>query len=269
MADFTNGELTSVALCWQLERTDGAGLGLTSHDGRLLKDGVSHSPVPGMVPATVTRRLGLESSSSEVSGALGIESLSQGDLELGRWDGAAVRLFASDWTDAEVEPVELIAGELGEISIQDQHFTAELLGAGAALGAPVCPSTSPQCRAQLGDKHCRVDLAGRSKRAIVVASGNGELTLDQAVDEKFLLGRLRYLSGANCGRTTVMIAVNGNQVRVRDLPRAAIEDGCQVEIREGCDKTFATCVERFANAINFRGEPHLPGADLLTRYPGS
>lgn len=25
--------------------------------------------------------------------------------------------------------------------------------------------------------------------------------------------------------------------------------------------------ERFANALNFRGEPHLPGVDLLTRYP--
>nr|WP_232014937.1 phage BR0599 family protein [Sphingopyxis sp. EG6] len=33
-------------------------------------------------------------------------------------------------------------------------------------------------------------------------------------------------------------------------------------------KQLATCRERFANAINFRGEAHLPGNDLLTRYPG-
>jgi uncharacterized protein len=32
------------------------------------------------------------------------------------------------------------------------------------------------------------------------------------------------------------------------------------------DQRFSTCVSRFANALNFRGEPHLPGNDLLTRY---
>jgi hypothetical protein len=31
---------------------------------------------------------------------------------------------------------------------------------------------------------------------------------------------------------------------------------------------LATCGGRFGNALNFRGEPYLPGIDLLTRYPG-
>ena len=35
---------------------------------------------------------------------------------------------------------------------------------------------------------------------------------------------------------------------------------------EGCDHTLATCASRFANAVNFRGEPFLPGNDLLVRY---
>ena len=102
-----------------------------------------------------------------------------------------------------------------------------------------------------------------------MSSANGELTLDENFGDEILLGRLRYLSGQNAGLTTVIIAVTGDQVRVRDLPRAAIEDGCRVELREGCDKTFATCCGRFANAANFRGEPYLPGNDLLTRYPGA
>ena len=44
--------------------------------------------------------------------------------------------------------------------------------------------------------------------------------------------------------------------------------GARVELIEGCDKSLATCAARFANALNFRGEPYLPGMDLLTRYPG-
>jgi uncharacterized phage protein (TIGR02218 family) len=66
-----------------------------------------------------------------------------------------------------------------------------------------------------------------------------------------------------------VLGVDGKTVRVRDLPRAEVEPGCRVELRDGCDKRFETCVTRFANAVNFRGEPHLPGNDLLMRYPGA
>ena len=36
---------------------------------------------------------------------------------------------------------------------------------------------------------------------------------------------------------------------------------------QGCDRQLATCRDRFANMINFRGFPHVPGADFLLRYP--
>ena len=35
----------------------------------------------------------------------------------------------------------------------------------------------------------------------------------------------------------------------------------------GCDKRLATCIDRFANVLNFRGEPYVPGQDALTHYP--
>jgi len=269
MTSIFEGELTSVALCWRLDRVDGAGLGLTSHDRPVRKDGINHVPTPGIVPGAVTRSLGLEPHSSEVSGALSSDAIEERDLALGRWDGAAVSLFAMDWNDPADDAIDLVAGELGEVSIDGDGFSAELKGVGAKLENSVCPSTSPQCRAQFGDRKCRVDLAGRTRRATIVASDDGELTLDQPLDDSFLLGRLRYMSGANCGRSTVIIAVDGNEIRVRDLPRGEIVAGCRVDLREGCDKRFATCIQRFANAVNFRGEPHLPGADLLTRYPGA
>jgi uncharacterized phage protein (TIGR02218 family) len=264
-----DGELTSIALCWRLERSDGAGTALTSHDRRIVADGVAHEPAPGMIPAAVTRSLGLEPHSGEVAGALSADALETADLALGRWDGARARLTAVDWQDPGAEQIEMLRGELGNVTVSDDSFSADLRGAAAKLNAPVCPSTSPECRAHFGDKQCRVDLAGRSVGAKVVAASDGEFTLDRTFDSKFLLGRLRYMSGGNCGLSTVIVGVEGAVVKVRDLPRAPVEAGCRVELREGCDKRFETCVQRFANGVNFRGEPHLPGSDLLTRYPGS
>jgi uncharacterized phage protein (TIGR02218 family) len=256
-------------MCWRLERRDGAGIALTSHDQPVLSEGVRHLPTPGMLPASVTRRLGLEPGSAEVAGALNAAALEACDLALGRWDGASVRLTAIDWNEPDAAPIQLIGGEIGSVAIDGETFTADLKGAAAKLEAPVCPATSAECRAQFGDKRCRVDLAGRTIAVHVVASSAGELTVDTSLDDRFVLGRLRYMSGANCGLTTTILSVSGATLQVRDLPRVAIEPGSKVELREGCDKRFETCVTRFANAVNFRGEPHLPGTDLLTRYPGA
>ncbi|MHA6288275.1 DUF2163 domain-containing protein [Maricaulis sp. CAU 1757] len=35
----------------------------------------------------------------------------------------------------------------------------------------------------------------------------------------------------------------------------------------GCDQAFATCRDRFANTLNFRGFPYLPGNDALMASP--
>lgn len=269
MTSIAAGELTSLALCWRIERPDGAGLALTSHDQRIERDGIVYRPEPGMVPAAISRGLGLEPNDGEARGALSSAAIDERDLALGRWNGARIALAAVDWGDPALDPIALLGGALGAVSQSGTQFSAELIGATARLDEPVCPATSAECRANFGDKQCRVDLTGRTLNAFVIEASEGTLTLDRAVDGQFVLGRLVYLGGANCGIQTVIIGVNGTMIEVRDLPRAAIEPGCKVELRHGCDKRFATCSARFANAANFRGEPHLPGNDLLTRYPGA
>ena len=262
------GGLTSLAFCWTLERRDGAGLGLTSHDQALVIAGTRYRPSPAITPAAVRLRAGLEPQRGEVEGALSDAALSERDLEAGRWDGARVALFAVDWEVPDGEQVKLVGGGLGPVSIKDNGFAAELVGAADALAAPVCPETSPECRAELGDRLCRVDLAGRREMFAVTTYGGGTIGFDRVVDARFLFGEALILDGENGGWRSRIIAVAANAVVLRDVPLFAVIAGCRVRLTEGCDKRFTTCRARFANSANFRGEPHLPGNDLLTRYPG-
>jgi uncharacterized phage protein (TIGR02218 family) len=64
----------------------------------------------------------------------------------------------------------------------------------------------------------------------------------------------------------VIAASAGATITLREPPAFAASAGTRVELSEGCDRRFETCKTRFANAINFQGEPHLPGNDLLARY---
>ena len=94
-----------------------------------------------------------------MEGALTSDAITAADLKAGRWDGAAVCVFMVDWEAPDGETLALARGELGEVSIRGDAFEAELKGPTAALDRPVVEQTSPECRARLGDKRCRIDLA--------------------------------------------------------------------------------------------------------------
>jgi uncharacterized phage protein (TIGR02218 family) len=262
------GALTSVALCWLIERRDGVAIGLTAHDRDLEIGGLIYRAAPGMTPSAITRSAALDADSMDVSGALTSEAISERDLLAGRWDGARVSVFATDWT-APGETVSLGEGTIGSVETKGAALTAELRGIAAGLERPVVEETSPECRAELGDKRCRVAMARRRRFASVVAMDGAVLTLDSAepVANGWGGGRLRWFSGENSGLEDAVARSDGAAVTLRRPPRFE-GVGALIEIGEGCDKSIATCAGRFGNAANFRGEPYLPGIDLLTRYPG-
>ena len=260
--------LTTLAFCWRIERRDGVTIGLTGHDRDLTVDGLRHRAAPGMVPSAVRRGLGLDGDTMEVAGALTSDAIGETDLLAGRWDGARVVLFAVDWT-GEPDRVALGEGRLGAVSLTNGKFTAELKGASAALARPVVEETSPECRAELGDRRCRVPMAGRRRFARLVSVAANVVTLDRAAaDGIYAGGRLRWFGGAAGGLESAVVQSAGATVTLA-VPPVAAAAGTLVELIEGCDKSLATCAGRFGNAGNFRGEPYLPGIDLLTRYPGA
>ncbi len=262
--------LTNVALAWTIARRDGVTIGLTDNDNDVVIDRLAHRAAPGMVPSAIKRTDGLEADTMDIAGALTSEAIGERDLLAGRWDGARVRLSAIDWTTGDVV-APLGSGTIGAVGTSDDGFTAELRGAAAALDRPVAEETAPSCRAELGDKRCRVAMAGRRRFARVIAVADRVVTLDvvEPSANAWGLGRLRWLGGENCGLESAVSASAGAAVTLRQGPPFAIDIEVLVEVIEGCDKTIATCAGRFANAVNFRGEPYLPGIDLLTRYPGA
>nr|WP_277998490.1 DUF2163 domain-containing protein [Sphingomonas liriopis] len=261
--------MACIALCWRVERRDGVAIGLTTHDRDLVIDGLVHRAAPGMTPSAIERSADLEADTMDVRGALTSAAIGEGDLLAGRWDGARVRLFAADWESGAVI-AELGEGRIGAVELTEQGFAAELAGTGAALDRPVVEETSAECRTELGDRRCRVAMAGRRRFARVLAVAERVVTLDavEPVAGAYAGGLLRWFGGQNGGLVQAIDASAGASVTLRGVPAFGVAAGTLVELVEGCDKSFATCGARFGNATNFRGEPHLPGIDLLTRYPG-
>jgi uncharacterized phage protein (TIGR02218 family) len=267
--DWLREELVTLAWCWRLARRDGVVIGLTSHDRDLIVGGIPYRAAPGMKPSAIETRDEIGAATMDLEGAIASDAIAAEDLDAGRWDGAAVELFVTDWSAPDAATITVARGSLGAVERRGAAFTAELQGVTRALDRPACPATSPSCRAMLGDPACRVDLALRTHRRRVVAVEGRAVTLDAAVTAGAMaFGELSWMEGAVCGLSSPVIDAVGAVLTLAEMPPALPALPLRVRLVEGCDKQLATCRTRFANAVNFRGEAHLPGNDLLTRYPG-
>jgi len=271
MTAFLDRDLCTIALCWRLERRDGVTLGFTTHDRDLWIGGLPYRAAPGMLPSAISLSDGFDAESLDVRGALTSGAISAADLGAGRWDGAALSVFMIDWEALDGDRFAVARGELGEVSCTGDAFEAELRGPAALLDAPVVEQTSPECRAALGDRRCRVNMAGRALLTRIAAVEEEDVVeIEEAPPgSAFSGGTLRWIGGANSGLESLIRLSDGAHLTLAEPPPFATAAGDLVEMREGCDKRLETCSGRFGNAANFRGEPHLPGTDLLTRYPGA
>jgi uncharacterized phage protein (TIGR02218 family) len=266
MRVFFDRELDTVATFWRIYRRDGAALAFTSHDRDLSFGGLRHLAAPGMIPAAIRLTSELSNDSAEVQGALNHDSIREAELAAGLFDEAAIEIGAVDWTSLDHHT--LYTGQIGRIEDDQTQFAAELRSTKSLLEQDLVPRTSPTCRAEFCGRGCglsavrftavhalaEVDLEGNRVR---IAGVDGEAHVD---------GRLRFMAGPQTGVAFGIIdATNDWLVLDRPLvPGTPI--GARTELREGCDHTIVTCADRFSNAANFRGEPFLPGNDLLARY---
>jgi len=82
-------------------------------------------------------------------------------------------------------------------------------------------------------------------------------------------GVLTFTSGANAGLKQKVKAYDALGNYTLSLPMyQAIAPGDTFSVVAGCRKRLAEdCYAKFANQLNFQGEPHLPGIDTLTAAP--
>lgn len=257
--------LETAATFWRVMRRDGVTLGFTTHDRDLWFDGVLHRAAPGMTPSAIRRSADLEPDSAEVEGALSHDAISDADLASGRYDGAALGIGLVDWESGERD--FLYRGEIGGVTEQDGAFVAELASRKAALFIDPVPRTSPTCRAPFCGPGCNLSPAPFTHEAVLTGFAAGVVTFAIVGSPELTGGFLRWFDGPHAGQRMGIVEAEGGAL-VLDRPLdPGLAPGLRALVREGCDHTLGTCAMRFANAVNFQGEPFLPGNDLLTRYP--
>ena len=268
--------VTTLARCWKLMRRDGVVQGFTDHDEDIVIVGVACRAGTGFTASEATSKFDLSVDGTEISGALADDALREADLAAGRYDAAQVETWLVDWSEPSLR-VLTARGTLGEVKREGMAFTAELRGLADLLSQESGRLYTAKCSADLGDTRCRFDLTNPAfcgNGSVGSLEGTSLLTasgLDGFVQGLFSEGRLLWISGANAGVAVEVKEhrVVGDEVRLSlwQVMAEPIAPGDTFTVTAGCDKTFATCRDRFANTLNFRGFPQIPGNDFVISYP--
>ena len=275
LLDHLAGEVTTVCHCWRLTRRDGTVLGFTDHDRALMVDGLACEPATGFSASEARESLGLQVDGSEVEGALSSERIAEADIADGLYDGARVETLLVNW-QAPQDFAVIRTAVIGRLTVADGGFRAELASLTQSLDQPNGRYFRRSCDAELGDGRCRFDLeqAGFAGEGTVTAVEAAHAVMVEGLDTFeagwFAHGFLTWTSGEATGRRERVIAheERGEGVRLTlwGEGRRAIAAGDAFTIVAGCDKRFETCKAKFANQLNFRGFPHLPGNDAAYAY---
>lgn len=267
---------TNVARCWAVTRADGLQLGFTDHDQDIAFDGITFRADTGLSARAVQQTTGLAMDNSEGLGALSASAISEADIEAGRYDGATVEAWLVNWADPEVRTMQF-RGRIGEISRAAGGFRAELVGLSEILNMAQGRVYQRPCTVVLGDTACGIDLNDPtwSGTGTIDTVEEGKLFtlsgLDTYAARWFTRGRLTVTSGAAAGLVGVVKADRRSgalhEIELWEALRAVIAVGDTVRLDAGCDKQAATCREKFANIVNFRGFPDIPGDNKLLSIP--
>lgn len=266
MRVFFDRELDTVATFWRIFRRDGAALGFTSHDRNLTFGGLTHLAAPGMIPAAIRLTAELSNDSAEAQGALHHDSIREDELAAGLFDEAAIEIGAVDWTTLDHQT--LYTGQIGRIEDDQSQFAAELRSSKSLLEQDLVPRTSPTCRAEFCGRGCGLSAVPFTSVHLLgdIDLEANRVSISGLDTENYIDGRLRFTAGPQTGVSFGIIDAEDDWLMLdRPLVPGTLPL-TRTELREGCDHTIATCAGRFGNGINFRGEPFLPGNDLLSRY---
>jgi uncharacterized phage protein (TIGR02218 family) len=271
------GEVTNLANCWRLVRRDGRSFFFTDHDQDLTISGNTYLSAIGYEQTAINADSTLKIDNLEVTGILDSDTLVSDDLRSGLFDFAEVFLFAVNWSDLTQGVMRLRRGTLGEISTTPAGtFQGELRGMAQRFSQKVGEVFTPECRADLGDNQCKVDLGPLTKIESVATLGDsvifGVTNAAGAADGWYNLGALTWLTGANTGRSMEVkeySTVADPVLRLYlPMPRPVLV-GDQFRVYPGCDKRHDTCRDKFNNILNRRAEDFIPGFDAIIQTPNA
>lgn len=276
---------------------------ITDHEGgATISPGepVIYKPINSVSSTSVKATSTTGVDNMEIMGIIDSDDITEIDIRLGLYDNAEVVIFLMDPTANPIGSVPgpgfhpdyadkicILRGTVGTITLVDGKYTFEVRSTSQFFKQQFGAVTTPTCRAVFGDAGCAPGghlatgntLAGNYTYGATVGAVQSEFTFHATLGSSwptdltetyFAEGNITFTSGQNTGvlREVKSHTPSGSGAeRIFSLHRPfpyPVAPADTLNIVAGCQKRFREdCIAKFSNALNFVGEPEIPGNDTL------
>lgn len=283
------GEVSTLALCWTIEKGNGEIIRSTDHDrdieiaaGRYA--GVYRS-VANITGSDVRSTSDMSVDNMEVDGALPdeyeIPDITVAEIEAGLLDNAPVEAFGVNYQAPNAGQLIERRGYLGIPSRDsDGRYKVEVRGMAQRLQQNIGWTYSERCNVvEFGDSRCGFDLVTATREAIVTAVTSRrrfdvEITAGAAPPTAtyFDGAKLTFTAGDNLGffREVKRATLAGVTLTITTWDEFPDEPavGDTLTLPPACNRLLSTCRDVHNNVINFRGYGvFIPGVLAILRGP--
>lgn len=269
-----NSNVTTLALCMRVTRTDNVSTFHTTHQADIEYDGNTYRSNASFTRTNMQQSADFRTDEMEVFGILSVNDILQVDIRAGVFDSAAVYFFYINYNSLSDGIIKLGRGILGNVSVLDGTFRAEVRSLHQKFNRSILRTYTPTCQVDLGSTKCGVDLTNftwqgqintisRDREEFTITEQSGSIAQFDTAGF-FNGGKIEWTSGDNSGFTSeINLHSSGRVVELFVPAPYSLTAGDQFDIIRGCDKRSITCNTVFDNITNFRGFPEVPGRTLL------
>ncbi len=278
--------------------TVGVFMKVTAKDGDIIRvwNGTRNKIVDGelyyaypLASSQLQAAAGLKADNMEIT-AIYSGLFTAATLRAKKWQGARVEYKTLNYKDFTMGYAERRIAFLGKSTIGKRAAKIEINSLSSKLNEPWGWTCTKDCNVdEFGDARCAKSLTGNTvdgyKIRIAAHISASILNRQQftiafdadikpgtpatvtAPDAFYNRGKIKFTSGVNNGLEAQILTNVGNALTLY-LPlfyTPSIND--VVELTAGCDRKITTCRDKFANAINHRGAPYLPGRSKVLKIP--
>lgn len=264
---------TTLAVALRIARVDATVYAFTSHDEDDSISAILYKSSPGLDVTNIEIAANAAVGNLELTTLHDQETFTTIDLIGGKWRNASFVIFRYNFANITHGVDTLLAGTLGEFTINRNTLVFELRDLRQYLQQGVGDVSSKTCRARLGDDRCRFDVESLRVSGAITAVTSNRVFTDSSrseVADYFGEGEITWVTGNNEGLKTKLKTFSAG-VYTLALPMfAAVQVGDTYTVIPGCRKRLEEdCRDKFDNVLNFVGEPHRAGLNNLTSAPNT
>lgn len=283
------GEVSTLALCWTIEKGNGDVIRSTDHDrdieittGRYA--GV-YRAAANITGSDVRSTSDMSVDNMEVDGAiqdeLEVPDVTVAEIEAGLFDNSPVEVFGVNYNAPDEGQLIERRGYLGiPARDSDGRYKVEVRGMAQRLQQNIGWTYSERCNVvEFGDSRCGFDLVSATRTAVVTSVTSRrrfdiEITAgDPPPTPTYFDGaKLTFTSGDNADffREVKRATLEGSTLTIttwEEFPEDA-EIGDTLALPPACNRLLSTCRDVHNNIANFRGYGvFIPGMLAIMRGP--